>query len=786
MAGFYAGYPNYYGIWVDDEDSTYTAQYNIPLAGQYVMRISVAESGLNATYFNDTTFGTLFDGNFNYPGFVESRGWLPTAFDTSISWTGDIGVATRFYGAFGNSTYYQKFQSRRESNINFNLSMQATQINIDNLTETAFPHLPHTPQQRGFPNKLNNKFREEYWSVRWTGMITPQFAERYNFSVVVDSTSVVHLYIGGVGTALNGSQPGALVINTTLGFQGLYTFSDSNSREFVLEYSHADGPSHLALYWESATTKRSIVPAWAFTHWRNISHYNLTIHPAPLCSSCSTAYGRALSQAQVAVKQSFVVYGRDRFGNLLQTGGDLPSMVAIGRDGVAFRGDVTDYGNSTYLIEYYVTVAGKYRMYVTIGCCPPHPNVGLPAEIDMMRDILIQGTPFSLTVASAPVTPSRSVAVGQGLLGGVVGQIFSFVVLFRDIHNNPTTIDTTDDVAVMVNFFDQSSSMRVDVKYWTQVSLKNVTVTYNATRAGNYYMFVTMAPSDSIATAQPILASPFAVIMSPAKVYPLNTVCRGVGLKNASVAYASPFEVRLFDVFNNAVQVGGAKLFTRLVGDARFGATNTPVVPLCTDARNGQYSCTYTPLNRGYHHLVIKVLNSSFSRPGGNGLLGSYFSTAAVGPGDEPVAVRLDPQLDFNWPNGFVSPVPLVASTIEYPQYPSLTTGQAIQWNGFLVSPRSDEYTFAVWARHLNASVYLDSALVFDSAHQITQPATLTQFASYEIRVEAVVSPQAFNAPTALTLAWSSPTVLWTVVPGFYLYDSAIEVPLSPFPVRVV
>ena len=103
----------------------------------------------------------------------------------------------------------------------------------------------------------------------------------------------------------------------------------------------------------------------------------------------------------------------------MQTGNDAVSMVAVGTDGVAFRGRITDYGNSTYLVEYVPTNSGKFLMYVSVGCCPPHPNIGLSAEIGMLQELLINdGKPFQLTVQPAAIDPSRSIITGQGSLGG--------------------------------------------------------------------------------------------------------------------------------------------------------------------------------------------------------------------------------------------------------------------------------------------------------------------------------------------------------------------------------
>ena len=46
-------------------NGSYTLIHNATISGIYVSRYSVVLPGLNATYFNDTSFGYLWDGNEN-------------------------------------------------------------------------------------------------------------------------------------------------------------------------------------------------------------------------------------------------------------------------------------------------------------------------------------------------------------------------------------------------------------------------------------------------------------------------------------------------------------------------------------------------------------------------------------------------------------------------------------------------------------------------------------------------------------------------------------------------
>lgn len=758
----------------DHLDGSYSLTYSVPVAGDYVLRLALGESGLNASYFNGTDFGVLFAQNFNERPFELATQGRDVNLHTSLSWTGDIGRLASTQGDLGSGTYLNRYTTRMEQNIS---------VDLRNIDMTEYMKSANTVY----------KFRDEYWSAIWTGMITPEVAEVHTFTAEIDSGSTVSVRIGGRGLEFNNTSPGVVVLNITgdsAETTGRYNFTDTRYREFEVRFVHYTGDAVLKFYWESPTTARRTIPTTAFTHWRNISHFNTTIHPAPLCSHCSTAYGAALSDAQVAVKKSFWVYARDSFSNLMQVGGHEPTMVAVGKDGVAFRGDVTDYGNSTYLVEYYPTQAGEFRMYVSIGCCAPHPNIGLAAELQELSPLLIQGAPFLLTVTPAPVDQSRTVAVGRGLIGGTAGEVLSFSTLYRDIHNNPTTAKDPADTQFVIMFKDQvTSDVVVPTSLSTEHGASNSTTTYLLTRAGKYLMYVFLKADTVGRASTQIIASPFQITIAPAKADPALTVCRGVGLRQASAGgnRSTSFEVQLYDSYHNNLITGGNRLYVRLQGDAAFLQPRQDVIPACQDTQNGRSVCTYAPVYRGVHQLTIRLLNNVITHPGGLGLTASYYTSTdgAMDQHEAATFTRIDESVQFTWPTGDIIPSTVLAVGRSIPLG---RAGQSVRWNGYLVSPRSDLFHIVTRASNLNASVYLDDVLIFDTAVGIDEPVSLVVDAAYHLRV---VASSANNNPAgggsfrAIELRWSTPTVNEYAIPRFFLYDSASDVALSPFPVTV-
>lgn len=754
----------------DHNDGTYSINYNVDKAGKYVMRISVAEEGLNATYFNDTHFGHLSQNDDSSTKFILDRKGVNKSYGSSISWTGDIGGQENSLGGIYGNTYYGKFLSRTESNVNFSASR-----GIENYISLKLT------------NPTHYNMREHYWSARWKGMITPKFAEIYKFFIRKDDDSSVNLWVGGLGSETNQSFKGTLVINSTsnLDLIGYYHFFDLKYREFVLEYVHNTGDAALSLYWESFSTPFQIIPSSAFTHWRNASHYNTTIHPAPLCSHCSTAYGKSLHNAEVSIEQSFLVYARDSFNNLMQTGGHTPAMVAIGKNGVAFKGKVTDFGNSTYLIRYYPTQAGEFLMYVTIGKGIPNNFVGYPEEINRIRPLLISGSPFSLSINSTSLDSTKSFISGKGVFGGQAGELLTFMIHFRDVFYNPTTISNSSASQILVLFKKQSNGDLVQPKNLTFERFQHsIIVHYIMNIADHFHMYVNIA-SNELENVVALGGSPFRVIISP--IAPKSELARvsGIGLRQATMNMSNVFEIQLFDQFSNPLLIGGNKFWTRLVGDSDFTSFDIKVTPECIDQLNGHYLCSYTPKFSGSHRLLLQLLEANYSHPGGNGLLAKYFH-GMIHPNSQPNIIQIDSKVQLNSADGFIIPFSLDKTNVSSDFIRIRDIGQSVIWSGFLVAPRSDQFTFSADSNNLNVSVYLDDVLVFDNKRELQSiPVTLKQSSSYAIRVEASSMKREENDLVYLDLLWSTPTVRSHSISEFFLYPKASNIGVGSFPVTV-
>eukprot|EP01038_Epipyxis_sp_PR26KG_P006752 gene6752-9253_t len=838
--GFYAGYPTYYGSITDHLDGTYVIKYNIPKAGGYVMRLSILENGLNVTYFNSTDLGYLYDNNQNKESFILSKLGIAKNLGSSISWTGDIGGYDDLRGgSTEQNTYNNKYYSRMESQVNLNLN------------DFTIAHEQNTSNQNNYPFY---NFRQEYFSIRYTGTITPDYAEKYKLLIECDDHSEVRLYIGGIGVEFNQTYKGILVINynsNNLSLSskiGYYNFTNLIKQEFLLEYVHYSSIAKLQLYWQSISSSFSLIPSTAFSHSRNISHYNLTVMPTLLCSSCSTSFGRDRYNAIVGLKHSFLVYARDEFNNLLQFDPDFneysdftgyiqsnyddiidPSvhvvrMFARNQHGVIFHGTVTNYGNSTYLVEYIPVEAGIYEMYVTIGCCVGDDNIGISNKIDKIQGLLIKNNPFILTVQSNAIVSSRSVVVGNGIVGGVAGEMLSFSVLYRDMYNNPTTIRNVGQsegsngeliVSIFTQFIDIFSNRIIIPKQFNIVYYdNNATIYYTIEQASQFKLFINMSINNNINNNNnPIIGSPHKIIIGPIFAISNHTVCRGLGMKQARINNTNSFEIQLYDMYHNHLIRGGNKFYIRLTGDTSFHQTRSSyhldVVPSCIDTQNGRYQCHYTPIYKGYHKLIIKLLNTTRNYPGGNGLQGYYFTSLKAEnyisspfpllltqPDNSYYFTRIDPIISFNWMNGFIIPSHTHAqashtqtgsSINQDPYVPLHSSGQSIKWDGYLISPRSDIFHISANVMNLHVKIFLDSKLIFDNNDNNSDGIATPMIAesAYHIEVIAMVTGSSPSVSRSIHLQWSTPTIAKHKIPTFFLYNTGEEITLSPFPVTV-
>ena len=65
--------------------------------------------------------------------------------------------------------------------------------------------------------------------------------------------------------------------------------------------------------------------------------------------------------------------------------------------------------------------------------------------------------------------------------------------------------------------------------------------------------------------------------------------------------------------------------------------------------------------------------------------------------------------------------------------------GQSVLWTGFIVPPRSEDYSIQLRLVGMSGSIYIDNVLVFDSQASISESVRFQASSAYAITVNAAV-----------------------------------------------
>ena len=226
--------------------------------------------------------------------------------------------------------------------------------------------------------------------------------------------------------------------------------------------------------------------------------------------------------------------------------------------------------------------------------------------------------------------------------------------------------------------------------------------------------------------------------------------------------------------------VGGNSLPENIIDDNNrflFPDQNV-IIPVCFDKLNGKYLCECQITRSGVHRLHVRLLSTS-KFAGGNGLSAIYFNEYE-GSSDvmrRPVIMKIDSYISFIWPNGIIIPTTSKILTDSIGIL-SLHNGQSVAWEGYLVSPKSDLFHIFARVENLNVTIFIDDFLIFDSISNILKPLSLEINAAYHLRIDAKTNHENsdFNRTVSISFVWFSSNTKISVIPQFYLYDSAINV----------
>lgn len=141
-----------------------------------------------------------------------------------------------------------------------------------------------------------------------------------------------------------------------------------------------------------------------------------------------------------------------------------------------------------------------------------------------------------------------------------------------------------------------------------------------------------------------------------------------------------------------------------------------------------------------------------------HGLLGEYYAQGSLD--GEPVMVRIDPRLNFDWRESGPD------RSLEGPFH--------VIWTGEIEAPRTSDYTFHTVA-HYGFRLWLDGQSLNNSkasmgGHETSRPVHLEKGKRYSIKIEY----NAHRTGARMQLLWSSPDMPLAVIDQQWLYPAPV------------
>eukprot|EP00466_Bigelowiella_natans_P018016 jgi/Bigna1/138452/aug1.45_g13160 len=228
------------------------------------------------------------------------------------------------------------------------------------LTENNF-YVQRIDRNFNFDWELRNPFGNdliyptEYWSAMWYGRFKVPVSETFRITASIDANCGVRLWLddskSGIVMARSFQEYAATkkaLIDEYDPYQGgTDVFADillnkDTYYHILIHYRDYVGKASLKLYWESPSTPKSIIPASAFSTFRNVTApYDVTITNAASFHNTSTTHrtgdlnltyakieskGIPTKPVKAGIDFDFTIQLRDQFGNLQMNGGETADL----------------------------------------------------------------------------------------------------------------------------------------------------------------------------------------------------------------------------------------------------------------------------------------------------------------------------------------------------------------------------------------------------------------------------------------------------------------------------
>ena len=344
----------------------------------------------------------------------------------------------------------------------------------------------------------------------------------------------------------------------------------TGTREIPCTCTHVAEGAYAFSFNASATGQYQL---WIFVGPNSIpgSPFPVFYHAGPPHGKNCQILGVGLWSALVGEETFFEWKAKDAFGNVVDYGGH-PFMVSMyGPEEIVITLD--DHQDGTYKARYTATVAGEYKISVTLD------GQHLP------------GSPFLVTVREGGADPGMSTVTGEGLLDCQVGQDRHFLIEAVDKFGNRVSHGGDSFVAKLegpiaekVHLIDMDDGTYAGLFMCRWAGHFECTVTLNGSHVANspYPLYVRPGPSMAQNCESTLVKMPMSRLIAIAGV-------------------PCSFSIFAKDKFGNQRDEGGDEFMVKARGPGEV------VMAVITDNKDGTYQADFTCTKDGDYFIDVKL-----------------------------------------------------------------------------------------------------------------------------------------------------------------------------------
>ncbi len=177
-----------------------------------------------------------------------------TVSDTAMvldSWSTGQTASTIEFAAPSKNRTYRAFYRVDGGDVGSGTGLSTTYFSSPDFSDPVLTRVERVPFETWGLKSPAAGVPQDGFSVRWTGMLHPQFSENYTFALPVANGDTARVIVDG--TTVIDSNGGETA-------SGMHSLTAGVPVPIVIEMSHADGAAGLRLTWRSSSTPRSAIP----------------------------------------------------------------------------------------------------------------------------------------------------------------------------------------------------------------------------------------------------------------------------------------------------------------------------------------------------------------------------------------------------------------------------------------------------------------------------------------------------------------------------------------------